>query len=556
MPTETRLEPIKKDEQEEEREYNEDKERGYKTIDKRVGPDALKEAEEELVQNKPPMTREQMEESEYNRDKERGFKIGEDRPVGMRQGIVEIESVEASEAIRKAAKEYDDMMVAKDAGNIDVYQTAREEFNKDKRDIDQMRESEPTEPPPTLHHLEDHPEQMSVEYIQRQFELSKSQGVLSRYYWESLLKEAKEAEQRTPAPQREKEQASVNEARQGAVENLKNNRKEGWGKRFKDSVRSKYETAKDKVKSIWPFWKERAKGLATAGALEYIHAEKFRRATRDVGRDTETQSRLVKIEDYVPFDELTKKAKEAGLIKEGETFRDADKKQLEQVSNEVLGERILVNEHVEDSIVADAKERLSKRLEKFISTGGTKGLTEEKWAQIEPLLRQNIKNIRKNTALDSMTDYIKLYRQGFDAGESGWNKWKMRYLYGAVESTLWLSGIAILFSKLSGAGAMPLLPPKPILPGTESLPQVTGLDPMDKSVWHTISNVAKNEFGINLNNDQLLRFGKGVVSNPNNHIGVKIWNIPGNPLDIHMQQGHLLDLKYVRDVLTQLSVHP
>ncbi|MEK7506929.1 MAG: hypothetical protein AAB585_00075 [Patescibacteria group bacterium] len=64
----------------------------FKIVDKRVGPEALKRAEEESRKKKfDTMTLEQREEWEYNRDKERGFKIKDKR------GAVDIEDYRSRE---------------------------------------------------------------------------------------------------------------------------------------------------------------------------------------------------------------------------------------------------------------------------------------------------------------------------------------------------------------------------------------------------------------------------------------------------------------------------
>ena len=73
-----------------------------KIVDKRVGPEALKQAEKELRKKKfDTMTLEQREEWEYNRDKERGFKIKDKRGAvnieDYRSGEVEPEPAPAPE---------------------------------------------------------------------------------------------------------------------------------------------------------------------------------------------------------------------------------------------------------------------------------------------------------------------------------------------------------------------------------------------------------------------------------------------------------------------------
>lgn len=290
------------------------------------------------------------------------------------------------------------------------------------------------------------------------------------------------------------------------------------------------------------------KGLATAGGLEYYHAEKFRKATRDVGSDTEIQARLLEADEFVPFADLEKKLRENGLLKEGQSFRESDKNSLRVAANEVLKDRVIANQQIEDRIVADSKRKLVQRLAKYISTGGIKGLNEEKWQQIEKVLREKTTNIRTNRALDEMVDYVKLYREGFDAGESRWNKWKMRYVYGAVETALWMTGASILWSKMGGvaSGAEAL--------GPEPVPQMSPqLDPMDKNLWNTIKGLGQKEFGINLTDQQLVELSKVAASNPNNGIGVNVWDIPGNPLDTSMKQGQLLDLAQVREMLATMS---
>lgn len=516
-------------EEREKLEYREKNNSWLKVSDRRVGPGALDDAEWDLAV--------------------RAYSAGY-------ENLVDKEVKEKKPEVVEAVKKYDEVMVAKDHGTEEEYRKAKEELEKTKENL---METSAFEPPPTLHHLDEHPKEMSLDYIQRQVEKAKYQGGLSKYYWEEKLKEAKAAEK-----EKEKEivkKMATDEAREQAVENLKQNKKETWGEKFKNSVKSHYESGKEKAKSKWPFWKERLKGAATVSFLEFHHAEKFRLVTKDVGLDTAAQSRLVKVEDYVTFDEMNKVYRKAGLgnnykemLEPGiiPTSKETGIKMLNEVSNAILGDKISYNQKLEDSIVADAKSQLGQRLEKYIGTGGIKGLTPEKWAQIEEQIRQSTGGIRKNRILDEMTDYIKLYRQSFDAGENRWSKWKMRYVYGAIELALWATGAALIWSKLGGIGA-PGGGPTGLeggpVPGPESMPQ-TGLDPMDKNVWNTIDQIANNEYGLDLNNQQLVDFSKEAVQN--NNIGVNVWDIPGNPLDTGMQSGHPLDLSSVRQALANL----
>ena len=63
-------------------EVEEKEEKGFKVVDKRVGPEALKQAEKELEKKRfNALTPEQREEWEYKRDKERGFTVKDRRRV-------------------------------------------------------------------------------------------------------------------------------------------------------------------------------------------------------------------------------------------------------------------------------------------------------------------------------------------------------------------------------------------------------------------------------------------------------------------------------------------
>ena len=546
-----------------------------RVTDRRVGPAALEEIEQEIAEKRAAMTPKPEEAKPYIiTDRRAGPKalaeanaeILAKKEAAHKEALerratfhVVREKSEAPPAVAAVVERYGHLFDVRDIGTLEEYTRANEELIQAKRALETSPEPDGLDTPPALHHLDEHPETMSLDYIQGQYERAKFQGTLSRLYWESKLEEAQAPAtpvaphqepvapdtfrtQETPEPVADLA-LQEERARSEAAENMRTGGGGGWGSGFRTKVTSYYETAKQKVKAKWPFWKERLKGTATAGGLEYWHAEKFRRATKNVGSETKAQARLVEADEFVPFDALEKRLREQGLLFEGETFRDADKLDLQYVSQELLEDRFIANQEVEDRIVIDSKRQLVERLAKYITTDGIKGLNEDRWTEIEKLLRSKIKDIRENRGLDEVTNWVKLYREGFDTGVSKWNKWKMRYVYGAIESALWLAGGAIIWAKGGAAAAVGVA-------GFESARQ---LDPMDQNVWNTIDQVAQNEYGLNLSNPQLTELTKLAVEAPSNEVGVQVWNIPGSPMDTAMGQGHLIDLSVVREELSTMT---
>lgn len=229
--------------------------------------------------------------------------------------------------------------------------------------------------------------------------------------------------------------------------------------------------------------------------------------------------------------------------------------QVGKIFKSVVLERALSNQRVEDEIVKNSLEQLKKRLEKYISTAGVAGIPPEKLQEIETRLRGKLKEIRSGQAEKDIVNYAKIFRDGFDIGESGWTKWKMRYVYGALETALAFLGFTLLYEWWKkGGGATPLVeggagPAPESMPGPGSVVPESAVpgpaseipaDLMDRTVWNTIKEVGKEDFGANLSNKDLVDLSKEVVKNPKNHIGVKIWKILGSPFDTQMHQGHLL----------------
>ena len=62
---------------------------------------------------------------------------------------------------------------------------------------------------------------------------------------------------------------------------------------------------------------------------------------------------------------------------------------------------------------------------------------------------------------------------------------------------------------------------------------------MKDTVWYSVKEWLRAHGIINPTNQQVLELSKQVTQD--NHLGVKIWEQIGNPMDTAMKQGYLLD---------------
>jgi len=368
--------------------------------------------------------------------------------------------------------------------------------------------------------------------------------------------------------QKEREDAAC-QAALGALNNIAADQKPSLWERMKagwsslnESAKEKWEGAKagllkkvfgennEKLKNTWGFLKERLKGVATFGIWEFHQAEKFRAATRDIGKDVNAQSRIIEEESGLSKEEALKEAEEMRSAFE-KINREPTAQEYELMSQSISAEKIKFNERVIENIIQDATKSLEDRLEKrsllqgYRSADvGKKVLTPEKIALLQERMRHQLNGMRNGQVRGDFKQYAQLMRRNLDPG------WWKRYIYGGVEVAL--DGLALHLVTAPGAAAAEAAPAHAIGGAPNVVPPPAELvDPMHQTIWRTTAEFLKAHGIANPTNAQIMEGSKLVAQG--NHIGVNVWNIPGNPLDTHMQAGYLLKLKPLVENLARIQ---
>ncbi len=328
---------------------------------------------------------------------------------------------------------------------------------------------------------------------------------------------------------------------------LKESAKEKWDGAKAKLLGEEFAGAREKAKNTWGFLKERLKGVATFGFWEFHQAEKFRAATRDIGKDVNAQARLIEEEEMLSKEEALKEAEEMRTAFEG-IDRDPSAQEYEMMSRGISGEKMVYNERAVENIIQDATKSLEERLEKrsllqgYRSADvGKKVLTPEKIALLQERMRHQLNGMRNGQVRGDFKQYAQLMRRNLDPG------WWKRYIYGGVEVAL--DGLALHLVTAPGAAEAV---PAHAGTGTKLLPPPAELvEPMHRTIWQTTAEFLKAHGVANPTNAQIMEGSKLVAQG--NHIGVNVWNIPGNPLDVHMRAAYLLKMKPLVDGLTRIA---
>lgn len=329
---------------------------------------------------------------------------------------------------------------------------------------------------------------------------------------------------------------------------LKESAKEKWDGAKARLLGEEFAGAREKAKNTWGFLKERLKGVATFGIWEFHQAEKFRAATRDIGKDVNAQARLIEEEEGLSEEDALKEAEAMRAAFEG-INRDPSAQEYEMMSRSISAEKMVYNERAIEKIIEDTTKSLEERLEKrsllqgYRSADvGKKVLTPENIALLQERMRHQLNGMRNGQVRGDFKQYAQLMRRNLDPG------WWKRYVYGGVEVAL--DGLALHLVTAPGAaeavpGHVPTGGPKVPPPPAELI------DPMHRTIWQTTAEFLKAHGIANPTNAQIMEGSKLVAQA--NHIGVNVWNIPGNLLDIHMQADHLLKMKPLVDNLARIA---
>lgn len=214
-----------------------------------------------------------------------------------------------------------------------------------------------------------------------------------------------------------------------------------------EEEKSKKEKEAVKGATVWGWFKERAKGVATMGLWEVGRATGFYAKTKRVGIETGAQAELLEQEKGLLWDEneawdeaLEIDEKVAGEEKDWVANYGAEPERARKLAVKSLSEQISSrkkerNFGKENTMVLLALQKLEDRLKnkvvigkEYMAAHGGQMITPEKMAAAEKRLREAIGQIRKGQTRKDLVNFAKLYRESLD------DKWWARYIYGALEA--------------------------------------------------------------------------------------------------------------------------
>jgi len=271
------------------------------------------------------------------------------------------------------------------------------------------------------------------------------------------------------------------------------------------------------------------------GGLEYYHAEKFRRHTFGAADTATAFATQVEVDTAFPYPRRdmiadTDKAQEYAnkLVEEsaatGEDIKvidgrlsDANRDYWASIYREAIRSgadfeevekaRRKENDGYIERTIGYTMERILEGLKKYKNQFGENVLTPEKLAQVEDEVRKTLVSIREAGAGSSFEEVKKRMRDTLDS------KWWSRYVYGAIETLLWIGGIGYI-ALSSEVGPLPPLPKGPGLPMPDKLPVRTPPEFVDMwtrmtdNIWNTIEINSK----VPLTDSQLVDASKQVLN--------------------------------------------
>jgi len=282
-------------------------------------------------------------------------------------------------------------------------------------------------------------------------------------------------------------------------------------------------------RSVWGWLKERGKGLLTLGFWEVHQAERFRSGTKKTAVEVAAQAELLDQTRDMDIEQAQDEANRIRAMAGGP--QGMTKGGIEAASNVIDAEKTASNARLMDRIVARARENIQERLAKYRDQFGRNVVGDEKLAQFEDRLRAELhsstigRGIREPSILKREIDFKRAVRERLDP------LYWLRYVYGGLEFVAGTIGLKLLAGYLASGTAIPTPIPGS---GGEMIP-----GGMDRHIWNTATEYIR-QLGVSSDPSQLqiLKAAKSLAIE--NNIGVPIWNLPGNPLDIHMIQGYPL----------------
>ncbi len=323
-----------------------------------------------------------------------------------------------------------------------------------------------------------------------------------------------------------------------------------------------YENARGK-KSWWGWVKERVKGVATFGFWEFHQAERFRRNKKKTSKEIAEAGESIRKTENLSLEDALEEAEMMRVMAEGTDVANPESADYENYSRIISGHKIEENNKRIDAIVAESSATLQGRMAKYKDEFGKVVSADERiMAGFEATLRNSLLELQNGQKESDAKEFNKIIKDRLDP-----NYWR-RYVYGALETVLGIWGAKIMITNI--AASKWWLGKKAVDIGLEAgqgtaeqsvseiastaAEAITESDqiPMHDHIWGTAKEWLKQHGISNPTNKEVMDLSKQIVTDSN--IGVKEWGISGNPLDTHMQQGHLLKFGGASKILMAIRI--
>src|SRR3989344_2434543 len=315
-----------------------------------------------------------------------------------------------------------------------------------------------------------------------------------------------------------------------------------------------YYEAEKKRGKWWGWVKERLKGFATLGIWEFHQAERFRSNTKEVSKMISGEAEKIRRTEKLSLEDALGEAETMRIALESGGNLDPRNEDYEKVSNLITQGKEAQNRAKIEEIVEGSKAELSERLKKYRDEWGEKVVFDEKkMKDFESNLRDSLAELKDGRVAVDDKRFKEVIRSRLDP------KYWRRYVYGGVEAVL---DIALLTQVVVPAASKWWLGRKAVQVGAEVGSRVgthvaetatdSGNIPMKDTIWKSSKEWLMKHGVNNPTNNEIMQVSKQIAGD--NGVGVNIWNIAGNPLDSHMQQGFLLKFGGASKILNAIRL--
>jgi len=314
---------------------------------------------------------------------------------------------------------------------------------------------------------------------------------------------------------------------------------------------------KDKEKKNWWGWvKERVKGLATFGFWEFHQAERFRSNKSEVSKQIKESADRIRKTENLSLEDALVEAKIMQMIAEGRGLNNPENKDYQKFSEIITGHKVEENNKRIEIIVANSTKELKDRLTKYRDEFGKVIIKDPAViAKFQEGLRESLLRLQNGRVESDTKRFNEIITNRLDP-----NYWR-RYVYGALEMALMALGFNVVVGKIATSKwwlGKKVADIAPDIGGTP--PNFINLPPeyvpdelaMKDTIWRSAREWLQGNGVPNPTNQEIMNVSKQVATD--NGIGVKIWDIPGQPLDTNMQQGFLLKFGGASKILTAIKI--